>query len=148
MEMTEKSRKILGMIGCIVLAIGVFCPLVRIPYLGEVNYFNNGKGGGVFVLILAVISFIIILAGKYKPLIYTGIISLCVMGFTYFYLQFVFHKITAKLSNQFGEKSKSLADMIVQSVHLEIGWIVLTIGAVLLIVAGAAKVKQAHNYYQ
>jgi len=39
--------------GSILLAFGVFAPLVSIPMLGHLNYFRNGQGDGVIVLILA-----------------------------------------------------------------------------------------------
>ena len=36
---------------------GVFAPLISLPIVGELNYFGNGKGDGVFVLIPAVTAF-------------------------------------------------------------------------------------------
>lgn len=63
-----KAKQLLGLIGSIVLFIGVFTPIVSIPLIGEMNYFQNGKGDGTIVLILAVISFILVLAQQYRGL--------------------------------------------------------------------------------
>lgn len=38
---------LLGVIGSIVLFIAVFMPLFSVPIVGNVNYFQNGKGDGV-----------------------------------------------------------------------------------------------------
>ena len=57
-----KTKQLLGLIGSIVLFIGVFTPIVSVPIMGNMNLFQNGKGGGTIVLILAVISLVLVLA--------------------------------------------------------------------------------------
>ena len=37
------------------MAIGVFLPLLSMPIVGSINYFQNGRGDGVIVLVLAAI---------------------------------------------------------------------------------------------
>jgi hypothetical protein len=59
------TKQLLGLIGSIVLFIGVFTPIVSVPIMGNMNYFQNGKGDGTIVLVLAVISLILVLAKKY-----------------------------------------------------------------------------------
>ena len=49
-------RLVLGLLGSLILALGVFMPIVRFPVVGSVNYFGNGEGDGVLVLLLAVVS--------------------------------------------------------------------------------------------
>lgn len=46
-------RQMLGLIGSVVVALGVFAPLVRVPFLGHLTYFQNGQGDGVIVLLCA-----------------------------------------------------------------------------------------------
>jgi hypothetical protein len=53
-------------------------PIWNIPFRGTMNYFQNGKGDGTIVLILAVISLILVLIKRYKALWFTGIGSLVV----------------------------------------------------------------------
>ena len=43
------TKQILGLIGSIVLFIGVFTPIVSVPIMGNMNYFQNGKGPYVLI---------------------------------------------------------------------------------------------------
>ena len=47
------TRQLLGILGSATLFIGVFMPIVRLPIVGEMNYFANGRGDGVLILVLA-----------------------------------------------------------------------------------------------
>jgi hypothetical protein len=62
------KRQTIGLAGVAALAIGVFVPLVSLPIVGSLTYFNNGKGDGIIVLALAVISALIVLAKRYRAL--------------------------------------------------------------------------------
>jgi hypothetical protein len=61
------NRQLLGILGSAILFIGVFMPIVKLPAVGEINYFHNGRGDGVIVL-LAVISFVLVLIRWYRQL--------------------------------------------------------------------------------
>jgi hypothetical protein len=82
-----KTKQLLGFIGSIILFMGVFTPIVSISIMGNMNYFQNGKGDGIIILILAVISLILVLTKKYKGLWFTGIASLAIMLFTFITFQ-------------------------------------------------------------
>ncbi len=69
------TKQLLGLIGSVVLFVGVFAPIVSIPIMGNMNYFQNGKGDGTIVLVLAVISLILVLLKKFKGLWLTGLVS-------------------------------------------------------------------------
>jgi len=77
------TKQLLGLIGSIILFVGVFAPIVSVPIMGNMNYFQNGKGDGTIVLLLAVVSLVLVLAKKYKGLWITGLGSLAVMAFTF-----------------------------------------------------------------
>lgn len=53
------KRQVFGLIGSILLFIGVFTPIISIPIVGNMDYFQNGKGDGTIVLVLAVISLLL-----------------------------------------------------------------------------------------
>src|ERR1043165_399933 len=55
----ERTKYLLGIAGSLVLFVGVFTPIVSMPVVGNVNYFQNGEGDGVIVLILALISLVL-----------------------------------------------------------------------------------------
>jgi hypothetical protein len=39
------------LIAAAVMALGAFCPIIRLPVVGSMNYMMGGRGDGVFVLI-------------------------------------------------------------------------------------------------
>ena len=57
-------KQLFGIIGSILLFLGVFTPIISAPLVGSINYFQNGKGDRVIVLVLAVISIGLVLAKK------------------------------------------------------------------------------------
>jgi hypothetical protein len=65
----------LGIAGSIVLFVGVFTPIVSLPIVGNMNYFRNGQGDRVIVLILALISIVLVLRKQYRWLWVTGLLS-------------------------------------------------------------------------
>ena len=45
---------ILALVAACILFVGVFLPALHIPLSGPVNYFQNGRGDGVLIIVLAV----------------------------------------------------------------------------------------------
>ena len=41
------NRQLLGILGSAILFIGVFMPIVKLPVVGKMNYFHNGRVDGV-----------------------------------------------------------------------------------------------------
>jgi hypothetical protein len=78
-----ESRQVVGLTGALVLFIGVFTPIVSVPTVGYINYIENEKIDGVVILGLAIISFLLLFARKYRGLWFTGLASL---GFCYSHL--------------------------------------------------------------
>jgi hypothetical protein len=134
------TRQILGLIGSIVLFIGVFTPIVSVPIMGNMNYFQNGKGDGTLILILAVVSLVLVLTKKYKGLWFTGVGSLAVMAFTFINFQMKISDMKSQMESQLaGNPFRGLADMAMQSVQLQWGWALLIVGAGLVIAGAAMK---------
>ena len=122
-----ERKQLLGLIGSITLFVGVFMPIVSIPLVGNINYFQNGEGDGVIVLVLALISLILVLVKKFKGLGATGLASLIVMGFTFYFFQKKLSQMETELE---GNPFSGLA---MQSIQLQWGWAILVVGAGLLI---------------
>ena len=143
------TKQLLGFIGSIVLFIGVFTPIVSVPIMGNMNYFQNGEGDGTIVLVLAVISLILVLAKKYKGLWFTGIASLGIMLFTFMSFQSKMSQLTqlkADMESELaGNPFRGLADMAIQSIQLQWGWALLLVGAALVIASAAAKDETQEN---
>lgn len=134
------TKQILGLIGSIVLFIGVFTPIVSVPIMGNMNYFQNGKGDGTLILILAVVSLVLVLTKKYKGLWFTGVGSLAVMTFTFINFQMKISDMKSQMESELaGNPFRGLADLAMQSVQLQWGWALLIVGAGLVIAGAAMK---------
>jgi hypothetical protein len=140
------TKQMLGLIGSIVLFIGVFTPIVSVPIMGNMNYFQNGKGDGTLILILAVVTLVLVLMKKYKGLWFTGVGSLAVMAFTFINFQMKISDMKSQMESELaGNPFRGLADMAMQSVQLQWGWALLIVGAGLVIASAAMKDESNEN---
>jgi hypothetical protein len=136
------TKQLLGLIGSAVLFVGVFAPIVSIPIMGNMNYFQNGKGDGVIVLVLAVISLILVLLKKFKGLWFTGLGSMAIMTFTFINFQMALTNTRTQMETELaGNPFRGIADMAMQSVQIQWGWALLIVGAAFVIVSAAIKEK-------
>ncbi len=119
-----ERKRLLGLIGPVILIGGVFSPALHVPELGNINYFVCGKGDGTILIMLALISSLFVLKKNYNVLWYTGLGSLSVIVFTFMNIQ----KELAELSSP-----------VAHTYHLSWGWIVLIVGAGSVIAAAALK---------
>jgi hypothetical protein len=137
---SSNTKKILGLIGAILLFLGVFMPIVSIPIMGNMNYFQNGKGDGVVIIILAIASVFWILLERYNALWFTGFASLGVLAFTFVTFQSRMSQVRSQIQKELADNPfRSLAEMATQSIQLQWGWALLVVGAVLIIAAAAIK---------
>jgi hypothetical protein len=137
------SRQMFAIIGCFALFLGVFAPLISVPIMGSVNYFQNGKGDGTIVLGLAIVSLVAALARKYKWLWFTGLGSLAMLAFIFFNFQYRMSLMKADMDKELeGNPFRGLADLAVQSIQMQWGWAVLLTGAVMLVIAAGMKERR------
>ncbi len=138
----DTLKMVFGIIGSAVLFLGVFAPFLRVPIFGGVDYFRNGQGDGVIVLVLAGLSFVFVLTRIYSALWFTSIGSLGVIAFTFINFQMKVNEMRQQMEaemkgNMFAPIGKALAD----SISIDWGFPVLIIGAGLLIAAAAIPRK-------
>src|SRR5215470_10056030 len=115
-----ESRQVVGLTGALVLFIGVFTPIVSVPTVGYINYIENEKIDGVVILGLAIISFLLLFARKYRGLWFTGLASLGVLLFTFISLQIKIAELRNKLGVELtGNRSPSIAEMVARSVQIQ-----------------------------
>ena len=132
---TQQKMAIFGLIATF---IGLFLPIIHSPNMGSLNYVDyitETEISGLIMLLLGV-SLGLIIAQKYKGLLFTGVASICVVVFTLIQLQILISNakrgIYAEIStNPF----IGLIDIYQDSFQLQWGLVVLFVGAVLLIVS-------------
>jgi RNase P subunit RPR2 len=139
-------KQMLGLIGSLILFVGVFTPIISLPIVGSVNYFQNGKGDGVIILALAIASLILTLTKRYRGLWFTGMGTLSVMVFTFVNFQMRMSEMQTQMESQLsGNPFRGLADMAMQSVQIQWGWALLIVGAGLVIAAAAIRTPDLQN---
>ena len=113
--------------------------------ISYVDYITEKRIDGLLMLLLVASSFVLIVAGKYKGLLFTGIASIGVMAFT---LTELLKKISNAKHNLNADLAladnplRGLAEMVVNSFQLQWGWSILFVGAVLLIVSSTISSNQ------
>lgn len=133
-------RQLFGIIGSILLFFGVFAPIISVPIVGSVNYFQNGKGDGVIVLILALISIGLVIIKKYRGLWFTGLGSLIVMLITFVNFQMRLSQMQDEMETKLaGNPFRGIADVAMQSIQIQWGWAVLVMGALFIVAAAAIR---------
>ncbi|MGB9407507.1 MAG: hypothetical protein WCA89_08220 [Terracidiphilus sp.] len=131
---STRTPQLLGIIGSIVLFIGVFLPVVSGSTGGSLNYFQNGKSDGTILLILAVISFFLVLIKGYPWLLLTGLGS-------FGDILFRFVNVRRGMSQAKTEVAVNPLRGPIEAVHLRWGWAVLVVGAGLVIAAAVLELK-------
>lgn len=132
-----KTKKLLAVFGSVLLFVGVFTPLISLPIVGSINYFQNGKGDGIFILVLAVVSLILALTNCYEGLWITAGGSLAVLTFTFVQFQMTRQQILSVMDKDLsGNPFAGLARLAVDSVQIQWGWALLLVG-VGMVLAGA-----------
>ncbi len=135
-------KQTVGLIGSILLIIGSFAPIAKIPFSGDLVYFQNGQGDRMIVLGFGMISLISVLLKKYKFLIFTGPASVVIIAFLFFNLQNNISKIHAQLNQELqGNPFKESANTMINSIQIQWGFAVLILGAVLLVISAFLKNK-------
>ena len=130
------TKHVTGLIGSIMLIIGAFAPVVRVPFFGQINYFNNGTGDGAIILVLGAISLILVVLNKYTPLAFTGIGSLLVASYTYINFSSKIEQGQAALSkNLAGNPFRGIAEGIAGAAQIEWAIPMVVIGSILLVAA-------------
>lgn len=133
-------KQILGLAGSGILFVAVFMPIIRVPIMGSMNYFQNGKGDGTIIILLAIVSVILVLMEKYKGLWLTGLGSFAVLAFTLVNFQTKMAQARSELQKQLANNPfKSLGDLAMQSIQLQWGWAILVVGATLIIASPAIR---------
>jgi hypothetical protein len=138
------TRFVLGMAGSVLLALGVFLPLITMPIVGSMNYFQNGRGDGTILLVVAVVAVILAAARRLDWLLVPGAASVAMLIGTFIRFQQLIGEMRLKLDRDLaGNPFRSFADVAVGTTQLQWGWLILIVGAVLLIVAALLKEGRA-----
>ena len=138
--MTDK-RKVLGLAGAGLLLLGVFTPIISFPIMGSLNYIQNGEPEGIIVILLAVISFVLVLINQYKALYVTGAGALGLLALTLINFE---HRVSdagnrIQIDLSADNPFKDFGNLGYHSAELQWGWVILALGGLLIVAAAYAK---------
>jgi hypothetical protein len=132
----DDSRKLIGIAGASLLLVGVLSPLVSNPMVGTVNYIYNGRGDGIFVLAVALISLIMTMTSRYSQLRFASGAAMLVTFTTLWSFQMLINSAKSSADEELaGNPFRGIVDMALASFRLEWGWAVLIAGSIALLVA-------------
>lgn len=141
-----KTGTIFVIVGSIVLALGAFAPIVSAPVIGNLNYFNNGNGDGVILVLLSVVSILLVLKREYKYLWWTGITSIIVTLIGFFNLQSRIFQVKSQIEEKLADNPfKDIADITVNSIQLQWGWVIILLGITLILIGAYFHEKYSIN---
>ena len=133
---------LLGVSGAILLFVGVFLPIIKLPIVGSMNYFQNGKGDGVVVLLMVATAVPLLLRRRFVWLMVPGISTLVGLMLTLFRMQSRIDEMHASQARDLADNPfRGLAEAFTQSVQLDYGWAVLALGAIALISAAVVAAR-------
>lgn len=133
------DSRILGIVGGALVILGIFLPLVTVSVESagmsqSVSFLDSIKGGsweGYVLLLSGIASIALAVLRKYRILIVTGLIAFLVVV-----LNFI--NMKSSLAKAMGQADADMLERMGVSVSTQwLGWIVLFIGSLILIAAGA-----------
>jgi hypothetical protein len=136
------DKKLIVLIGAAVTIVGLFLPIVSVPIVGSVNMLlpGGGIGDGIFVLVFVVIAAVLALLGKTRHAVWPAIAALGFIGYKFFELKGAVDRSMATLSSN--PEAAQYLESIGGGVQINwLGWIVLGLGALVMLVGGAMAWK-------
>ena len=144
-------KQIIGIIGSLLLILGVFIPLVKIPIIGGMalapTFYDSSKLDAIIVIAIAVISIFLVVAKRYILLWVSGFALLAVVSIRG--IQTIQKLYSAKSTAEkiFGEKlaakiTGKLTNIAIDRVHISWGLIFLIVGAILIILCAVLATRE------
>jgi hypothetical protein len=123
-----------GIVGAVLMALGGMCPLVRVPIMGNWNYFDLDQRLAIAFYLLVAIGLLGVFLGKASFIKFTGWAGLVLVGITLAGVYFKAH-------DSFGFLHfKKVVNFAAGMVKYKWGWYVIVAGAFLMITVRKPKV--------
>jgi hypothetical protein len=132
-----KNKQLVNIFGAALVTVGVFSPLVVVPFLGAVTYAAQRQGEGFLLLGAALVSVIFALAAKvYWPSVVAGLIVVADAGFTLVNM--------IKLMGTMQSNANPFLKAFSGGLSPSWGFALLFIGAVMLVASAFLKDEEEH----
>ena len=139
-----QNSKSIALLGAGLLFLGAFMPIISMPVVGQVNYFQNGRGDGVVIVLLAVATAALALTGRTRHVLWTGLAALAMLAYTLVRFQTALADMRAKMETELADNPfRGLAEAAIGAIQLQWGWAVLVLGAGMTVYGGWAARRGA-----
>ncbi|HZO93721.1 MAG TPA: hypothetical protein VFB22_08105 [Candidatus Baltobacteraceae bacterium] len=136
------TARVLALIGALVAVAGCFCPFASLPFVGQITYFLNGRGDGVWVVVVAAVVGVTAMLNIVTPAILG---SLLIGGLLYSFhdrLAAAVSRVLGSLGQGHGSLLSGLSDMLLRQVHVEWGYWIVALGATLMFLGGMLRLYE------
>lgn len=139
-------RRTVGVLGAALVLIGVFLPFAHLPIVGDVNYFLNGHGDGVWLLIVAVIAAGLVFTRAYVGTALCGIATIGLLAHFYYRIESLKQEMLSRADStdagMFSGLVSNLSHAIADNVYIEWGFAVVVVGGLLLVLTPLIRARQ------
>ena len=132
--MSVVIKRIAAIVGGLLIAVGVFIPMLSIPVLRDDTYFQVSPGGAVVMLVLGGLTILIAILGRFRLLYITGLLATGLLIYTLFQVDQQKSAAQSDLRDHVIDTPlKNLSHNLISSVGLRYGWPMMMLGAVITI---------------
>jgi len=125
------NSKMFGVIGFLFLIVGVFTPVFSISIAGSLSFYDRDEG--FLLLFLSILGLYSVLTNKIKLVWYIGLSSLAVLIMALSHFLVFMADMKSNLSASLADNPfKGLVGIAMNSIGLEWGWLLLTLGLALV----------------
>jgi hypothetical protein len=120
----EKARRMLAVVGSLLLVIAPFAPVVSAPIFGRIALFQQGRGDALILLVVALVALGLSVFGKYGWLWVSGLIGLADIANLFYYFWF-------RLPDNIADyRRQMLGEVTLGNINPDWGAIVLLLGTI------------------
>jgi len=142
-----KEIKALALAGAALLVFGVFTPIASVPIMGDISLFTNGTIGAVLLILLALAATWLALTERLHAVAWPGGAALAVLALSYYLFERKIGAMEAHVGHRLaGRLLRQLAEMSGETVQVQWGWLVMALGAVLLVCAGLLAARKSRDF--
>jgi len=132
--MSAVIQRIVAIIGGLLMAVGVFLPMLSIPLLRDDPFFRLSPGGAAIILALGGLTILLAVIGRFRYLYLTGLLALGLLIYSYVKVEQRKSSAQADLRERVIDTPlKDLSHGLISSMGLRYGWPMMMLGAAITV---------------
>ena len=132
----DNKESMIGFGGATLLMIGAFLPAINIPIRGSISYLHNGRGDGMFLILIALLAFYYVYKKKPRSLMLSG-------GFSLMIISYGFVQVLFRVAEIQKDTGSSIGQAILGGVSVGSAFGVTAVGSILIIISSFMMKKKS-----